>query len=326
MRVVLNGRLACQGADLLRARFGDRLEVLEVADGDRSAAAQDRLARAGALITLGFDETMPPLPALRLIQLPVAGLDQVRLDLVPAGCPVCNVFEHEIGISEYVLAAMLQITLDLGARSARFKAGSWAESPLQGGPARRELAGQTVGCIGYGHIGRAVAARARGFGMRIMAIAASGRAGEPAPDWVGGPAALGEVLAAADFVLIACPLSERTHGLIGAAALDRMKPDAVLINVARGAIVDEPALFKALRARRIGGAVLDTWYRYPSAAEPAVPPAHLPFHELDNVIMTPHCSGWTEGLMPRRFALIADNLERLQSGRPLLNQVHPQPG
>jgi phosphoglycerate dehydrogenase-like enzyme len=134
------------------------------------------------------------------------------------------------------------------------------------------------------------------------------------------------VLAAADFVLIACPLSEATRGMIGTAELARMKPGAVLINVARGAIVDEAALFEALRARRLGGAVLDTWYRYPSAAEPAARPAHLPFHELDNVVITPHCSGWTEGLMPRRFALIGDNLARLQSGRPLLNQVHPQPG
>ena len=326
MRVVLNGRLACQGADLLRARFDDRLEVMEVADGDRGAAALERLGRAEALITLGFDESLPPLPALRLIQLPVAGLDQVRLDLVPAGCPVCNVFEHELGISEYVLAAMLHLTVDLAARSARFKDGSWAESPLQGAPARRELAGQTVLCIGYGHIGREVALRARAFGMRIIAITASGRAGEPAPDHVGGPDDLDRPLGTADFVLVACPLSDRTRGLIGAAQLARMKPGAVLINVARGALVEEQALFDALRARRLGGAVLDTWYRYPSAAEPAARPASLPFHELDNVVMTPHCSGWTEGLMPRRFALIADNLERLQSGRPLLNQVHPQPG
>ena len=298
MRVVLNGRLACQGADLLRARCGDRLEVLEVADGDRGAAALEGLGRAEVLITLGFDEHLPPLPELRLIQLPVAGLDQVRLELVPAGCPVCNVFEHEIGISEYVLAAMLHLTVDLAARSARFKEVSWAESPLQGAPPRRELAGQTVGCIGYGHIGRAIAERARGFGMRVMAITASGRAGAPAPDVALGPDDLPRLLAAADFVVVACPLSAATRGMIGAAELDRMKP----------------------------GAVLDTWYRYPSAAEPAVRPASLPFHALDNVVMTPHCSGWTEGLMARRFALIGDNLERLQTGRPLLNQVHPLPG
>jgi phosphoglycerate dehydrogenase-like enzyme len=266
------------------------------------------------------------MPRLRLIQLPVAGLDQVRLDLVPPGCPVCNVFEHELGISEYVLAAMLHFTVDLAARSARFTCGSWAECPLLGGTARRELAGQTVGCIGYGHIGREVATRARAFGMRVMAITASGRAGEPAPDRVGGPATLGRLLEAADFVVVACPLTEATRGLIGAAELARMKPDAVLINVARGAIVDQQALFDALREGWIGGAALDTWYSYPSAEEPAVRPADLPFDDLAAVVMTPHCSGWTEGLMTRRFGLIGDNLERLERGLPLLNQVHPQPG
>jgi phosphoglycerate dehydrogenase-like enzyme len=326
MRVVLNGGLACQGAGLLRARFGDRLEVLEVADGDRGTAVAEKLGRAEVLVTLGFDERLPPLPRLRLIQLPVAGLDQVRLDLVPAGCPVCNVFEHELGISEHVLAAMLHFTVDLAGRSARFKAGSWAESPLQGGPARRELAGQTVLCIGYGHIGRQVAARARAFGMKVAAITASGRAGEPAPEVAGGPAELGRLLEVADFVVLACPLSAATRGMIGAAELVRMKPGAVLINVARGALIDEQALFEALRERRIGGAALDTWYRYPSPEEPVVRPAERPFHELDNVVMTPHCSGWTEGLMARRFALIGDNLERLAAGRPLLNQVHPRPG
>jgi phosphoglycerate dehydrogenase-like enzyme len=317
MKVALNDRLSRQGAGLLRERFGDRLAILE----DPAA-----LAQAEVLISLAFDQSLPQMPRLRLIQLPVAGLDQVRLDLVPPGCPVCNVFEHELGISEYVLAAMLHFTVDLAARSARFKAGSWAESPLQGGTARRELAGQTVGCIGYGHIGREVATRARAFGMRVMAITASGRAGEPAPDRVGGPATLGRLLEAADFVVVACPLTEATRGLIGAAELARMKPDAVLINVARGAIVDQQALFDALREGRIGGAALDTWYSYPSAEEPAVRPADLPFDDLAAVVMTPHCSGWTEGLMTRRFGLIGDNLERLQRGLPLLNQVHPQPG
>ena len=148
------------------------------------------------------------MPQLRLIQLPVAGLDQVDLAAVPAGVPVCNVFEHELGIAEYVLAAMLHLTVDLAGRDARFKAGSWAESPLQGAPTRRELAGQTVGCIGYGHIGRAVAVRARAFGMRVMALTASGRTGDPAPDWSGGPAELDRLLEAADFLLIACPLSD----------------------------------------------------------------------------------------------------------------------
>ena len=106
-----------------------------------------------------------------------------------------------------------------------------------------------------------------------------------------------------------------------------MKADAVLINVARGPIVDEDALYEALATRRIAGAVLDTWYRYADTDDAGGRGRRaMPFHELDNVVMTPHCSGWTEGLMERRLAVIADNVERLQGGGPLINQVHPAAG
>ncbi|MCC2663652.1 MAG: hypothetical protein K0S35_1574 [Geminicoccaceae bacterium] len=320
MRVVLSGALARQGADHLRRHLGTAIELLELADG---AAPADALAAADVLVTMEFGCSSPPAPKLQLIQLPVAGLDAVDLGAVPQGCRVCNVFEHEIGISEYVLAAMLHFTVGLAGRDQRFRAGSWADSPRLAAPFRPELAGKTVGCIGYGHIGRAVALRARAFGLRVMAIAARPRPLEPVPDWLGGPGELDRLLEAADFVVVACPLDAATRGLIGQAELARMRPSAVLINVARGAIVDEDALFAALRERTIGGAALDTWYRYPERAGETLRPARHPFHELDNVVMTPHCSGWTEGVMARRFAVIGDNLERLRTGRPLLNQVHP---
>lgn len=323
MKIILYGAIARQGTAQLRRHFGDAVELFEVADGDDGPAAVRAFADAEILITMAFDHDLPPAPRLRLIHLPVAGLDAVDLAAVPDGCAVCNVFEHEIGIAEYVLAAMLQLTVDLPGRSARFKAGSWADSPRLGAPFRPELAGRTVGCIGYGHIGRAVAARARAFGMRVLAITARPRPLEPAPDWLGGPDQLDRLLEEAHFVVVACPLSEATRGLLDRDRLRRMRPDAVLINVARGPIVDEDALFAALKDGAIGGAVLDTWYRYATPDDPAVRPSRHPFHELDNVLMTPHCSGWSEGVMSRRFAVIVDNLERLRAGRPLRNQVHP---
>lgn len=323
MNVLLHGTVPQQGAELLRRHFGDASTLVAVGDGDRSDAARRRFAEAEALITIDFDATTPPAPRLRLIQLPGAGLDAIDLTAVPAGCAVCNVFEHEIGIAEYVFAAMLHFVVDLADRDARFRAGSWRDSPRLGAAFRPELAGRTLGCIGYGHIGRAVGRRARAFGMRVMAITARSEPLDPAPDWLGHPAQLDSLLEAADVVLVACPLSEATRGLIGRAQLEHMKPNALLINVARGPIVDEGALHEALRARTIGGAAIDTWYHYPSAERPDVRPSHLPFQELDNLVMTPHCSGWTEHLIERRFALIAENLERLRDRQPLLNQVHP---
>jgi phosphoglycerate dehydrogenase-like enzyme len=100
-----------------------------------------------------------------------------------------------------------------------------------------------------------------------------------------------------------------------------MKPTAVIINVARGTLIDEKALFEACRKRTIGGAVIDTWYRYPRQGVLCGEPSAYPFRELDNVIMTPHASGWTEGLLPRRCRFIAANLDRLARNEPLLNVV-----
>jgi phosphoglycerate dehydrogenase-like enzyme len=323
MKIVLNGPVAQAGTAILRDRFGPAADIVTV----DHRAADDRAIRAFAeaevLVSVDFDAGLPPTPKLRLVHVPAAGLDALDLAAVPDGCRVCNVFEHEIGISEYVMAAMLHDVVDLAGKSARFKAGSWAESPRVLAPFRPELAGRTVGSIGYGHIGRAIARRAKAFGMRVMAIARTRRDLDPPPDWLGEPAQLPTLLETADFVVVACPLTEATRGMIGPLELARMKLDAVLINVARGPIVDEDALYRALSTRTIRGAVLDTWYRYPGPGDPDLHPSRHPFHELDNVIMTPHCSGWTEGLMERRFAVIADNIERLRDGRAPLNQVHP---
>jgi phosphoglycerate dehydrogenase-like enzyme len=323
LNLVLCGSVACQGLAVLRDHFGERVAITAIETEDHASLDAAAFAAADVVITFAFDDSLPPTPRMRLLQLPASGLDAVDLGALPPGCAVCNVFEHDIGISEYVLAAMLQCTIDLAGRSARFRAGSWVDSPRLAGAFRPELAARTIGCIGYGSIGRAVARRARSFGMQVMAVTRTPRQLDPAPDWLGGFEEFDHLLEAADFVLIACPLTEQTRGLVGRAQLARMKPDAVLINVARGPIADEDALFAALRDGVIGGAVLDTWYRYPSPAEPDLRPSRHPFHELSNVVMTPHLSGWTEGLMPRRFAVIIDNLERLADGRPLLHQVHP---
>ena len=323
MKIVLNGPVAHAGAAILRQRFGAGADVAEVDHRAADERAMSAFARAEILVSVDFAVDLPPMPKLRMVHIPAAGLDALDLAAVPQGCRVCNVFEHDIGVSEYVMAAMLYFTIGLVSKSERFRSGTWTDSPRVGAPFRPELAGRTVGLIGYGHIGRAVARRAKAFGLRVMALARTRRDLDPPPDWLGEPGELPALLEAADFVVIACPLNEATRGLIGGSEFAHMKPDAVLINVARGPIVDEDALYEALASRTIRGAVLDVWYRYPEPGAAAVRPARRPFHHLDNVVMTPHCSGWTEGLMERRFAVIIDNIQRLRDGRPLLNQVHP---
>jgi len=166
-----------------------------------------------------------------------------------------------------------------------------------------------------------VARRARAFGMTVGAITRTPRPSELA-DWVAPMTALETRLPECDFLVIACPLNAETRGLIDRRQFGSMKRSAVLINVARGEVVAEDALYEALRDRVISGAVIDTWYVYPRAGEPDPYPSRRPFHELPNVIMTPHASGWTDRLLGRRWRVMADNLERLAAGQELRNVVH----
>ncbi len=136
------------------------------------------------------------------------------------------------------------------------------------------------------------------------------------------PEALNEALALADYVVLACPLDETTRGCFGAAQFAAMRPEAVLLNLARAAVVEEDALYQALADRRIAKAYLDVWYRYPNGEGDLVAPARHRFEELPKAVCTPHVSGWTHGLFARRYAFIAANIERLRRGETLLNQVH----
>lgn len=140
--------------------------------------------------------------------------------------------------------------------------------------------------------------------------------------FVAGPERLDDVLRLADYLAVTLSLSPATRNLIDDRRLRLMKPTAFLVNVARAEIFDEAALYAALEAGRIAGAALDVWYRYPTSAEPTLP-ATQPFHELDRVIMTPHVSGWTEGMLDARASLIAANIARIASGEPPHNAIDP---
>lgn len=174
------------------------------------------------------------------------------------------------------------------------------------------LASATVGFVGFGHIGARCWELFRAFGARGVAVTRRGDVDAVARglDWSGTVDDLGTLLETADVVVVSAPLTGATTGLIGAAELSRMRSSAVLINVGRGPVVDEDALYRALSERTIGAAALDVWYRYPSEGNVAAP-GHHPFEKLDNVLMTPHSSGLTRETFARRAADIAANIGRL---------------
>ena len=309
-----DGRLA------LIPEFLESSWTIDVANYEDRDELQRKLMDADAMISMNWAADMPAAPKLKMLHLPGAGTDDIAFDAVPAQAAVCNVFEHEIGIAEYVLSAMLQWVIGIPRMDAALRRGEWYGSHLTG-PRHGELYGQVLGIVGYGRIGREVAARARAFGMKVLACSRTPKPGDGLVERVEPMEKLDALLEQSDFVLLAMPLDPSTAGLVGRERLEKMKPAAFIINVSRGALIDEKALYEACRERRIGGAAIDTWYRYPAQGETRGDPSSLPFRDLDNVIMTPHGSGWTEGLRPRRCRLIAQNMDRLARGEPLLNVV-----
>ena len=300
--------------------------TIDVADSSNRKELARKILEADAMVSMNWPTDMPPAPRLRLLHLPGAGTDDIAFESVPAQAAVCNVYEHEIGIAEYILSAMLQWVVGIPRLDAALRRGQWYGSHLSG-PRHDELYGKTIGVIGYGRIGREVARRARAFGMKVLACSRTPRGADDHVERVDGMDRLHALLHESDFVVLALPLEPSTAGMFGAQQLAQMKPNAVIINVARGALIDERALFEACRDKRIGGAVIDTWFKYPAKADAVAEPSNLPFRELENIIMTPHASGWTEGLRPRRSKIIAANLDRLARGEPLVNVVkHPVAG
>ena len=322
MKALFLGKVAADTALGIEARLPAGLDWEVLDDPIDRSRLPTAAGQAEILVSNHWRAEYPPAPKIRLVQSVATGIDLFDLASLPAGIAVCNAFGHETAIAEYVLMTMLALHHRLFEIAGEFREhASWRSSWVEGGAPHGEILGSTLGIVGYGRVGREVARRAAGFGCHILAANRSPRPAENGVEQVFPLAQLDRMLPLCDTVALCTALGPETTGLIDARRLGLMKPGAFLINIARGPVVDEAALYAALRDRRIGGAALDVWWQYPSAAEPARRGSHLAFHELSNVIVTPHNSGWTAGMVGRRWDQIAANLGRFVRGDPLINVV-----
>jgi phosphoglycerate dehydrogenase-like enzyme len=321
MKSLFLGGLAARVAPRILAAMTEELDtsvLAEVTDMQRLIPA---LAEAEIVVGHIWRSEFPEAPRLKLLQAATTGVDMIDLQSLPRGITLCNVFGHEPAIAEYVLMTMLALTHKLVDNVTAFRGGSWAAHQPAGGSPHGEILGKTTGIVGYGRIGREVAKRTVAFGCKVVAanrspVADAGDAKEVYP-----LAELDRMLPQCDAVVIAAGLGPETRGLIDARRLSLMKPTALLINIGRAAIVDEEALYGALSGNRLGGAALDVWWQHWDPARPDRRPSRFPFHELPNVLMTPHCSGFTEGTADRRWNELAGNLDRFMRGESLNNIV-----
>ena len=320
LRVAFVGPLASSFAERVRTYLSVHCEFIHTDEKNVVDAVPD----VDVLVTLVFTREMAAAARrLRLIQVPGAGLDRIDRNAMPASLSLSKVHGHETGIAEYVIGAIIALSRNFDRLDASLRLGRWESQWAPGvpPPAWPELAGRTLGILGYGGIGQAVAHRARAFDVSVVAIRRDvGRSAGDDLARLGTLDILDDVLRMSDFLVITLPLTPETKGLLGARELGLMKPGAIVVNVARAQIVDEDALYAALAERRIAGAALDVWYRYPAASGPVFP-ASRPFHELPNVLMTPHVAGWTDGMLEARAKVIAENIGRTARGETPVNLV-----
>lgn len=322
-RIVFHGANAASFSEDFGRLVGGEADIRILPDVLAEPADRRAYAEADAIIGVRFAQELPRPERLQLFHVPGAGYDAVDLAALPPTAVVCNCFGHEQAIAEYVMAALLRRHVPLADADRKLRERDWAYWAGARERVHDELAEKTIGLLGFGHIGKAVAARAKAFEMKVHVANRSAVAVSPMVDRAFTLDALGDFWGSVDFVVVSVPLTAETTGIVGAAAFAAMRPGAVVVNVGRGPTIDERALFDALEEGRIGGAIIDTWYNYPSPQKQDVLPSSLPFHTLPNVVMTPHMSGWTTGTIRRRQQTMADNIRRRIRGEPCVNVVRP---
>ena len=256
-------------------------------------------------------------PRVRWIHSRAAGLDTLLFPaLVDSAVPLTNssgVYSRSLG--EFVAAAVLFFAKDFHRMQRNQAAGRWEQFDVE------EAHGKTLGIVGYGDIGRAAARLAKALGMRVIALRRrpENSQGDELVDEALGTDRLLELMARSDYVVVAAPLTPDTRGLVDATAIGAMKSSAVLINVGRGAVINEAALIDALRHKRIRGAALDVFEQEP------LPAGHALF-ALDNLLLSPHCADHTQTWIDDAMQFFTENLERFIQGEALLNVVEKRLG
>jgi phosphoglycerate dehydrogenase-like enzyme len=297
-----------------------QVKVVHLPDYDR---LEDEIGDAEILVTWSLrPQQFTAAKNLRWIHSPAAAVHQLMFpELVDSDVVLTNARQvHGPVVAEHVITLIFALAKKIPQSVRLQQRHIWGQQQVWSEPPRpREIMGTTLGLVGLGSIGREVAKRGSALGMRVSATREHPEKEADHVAAVFAPRQLDDLLSQSDFVVLAAPLTPQTTALIDATRLARMKPDAYLINVSRGPLVDEAALAEALRKRKIAGAALDVFSKEPL-------PPESPLWDLDNLFITPHSAALTDKLWDRHYALLSDNLNRYLSQQPLRGVVNKQIG
>jgi phosphoglycerate dehydrogenase-like enzyme len=306
-------------SERLRAEF-PQIQVVHLPDYER---VDEEITDAEIVVSWSIrPEQIKAAEKLRWIHSTATAVHQLMCsELVTSDIVLTNAREvHGPVVAEHVMAQIFALAKKIPDAVRFQQLHEWAQQRMFAErPPVRELAGATVGLVGLGAIGRAVAQSAKALAMRVVAVREHPEKGSQAADAIFGPGQIDEIFRQSDYVVLAAPLTGNTKAIANAGRLALMKPDACLINVGRGALVDEAALAAALGHKKIGGAALDVFPKEPLAAD-------SPLWDVPNLLITPHTAALTEQQWERHYALFAENLRRYLGGQPLLSVVDKRKG
>lgn len=305
------------------AMLRQQLTEVRIIVGNSAEAFEEEAANAKVLFNWSgplalFKTVFGMCPHLLWVHSRSVGLERTLFpELKESPVPLTNgvgVFSASLG--EFVLGAILYFAKDFRRMIRNQMAGVWEAFDVSW------VSGRTVGIIGYGNIGRAIAERVRALGMTVLAVrrhAATSQSADPLVAQTYTPERRLEMLSHCDYVVVAAPLTSETRGMMGEAEFAAMKPSAVVINVGRGPVINEEAMVRALSSGRIKGAALDVFDREPL-------PAGHPFYKLENVLLSPHCADHTPDWLDNAMKFFIEQYQRFEEGEPLLNIVDKKLG
>ncbi len=263
-------------------------------------------------------------PNLRMIQAFGAGIDKIDNDAVfeKKDLVVCNSHVNAAEVAEYTIMLLLSAAKNIIVNDRELRKGDWKYS--WGGPVPNiELRNKTCLIIGLGNIGTEIAKRLKVFGVTIKAATRTGSSENEYVDDIAPISSVEPLVRDADFIILALPLTNESQGLIDVEFISWMKSSSIFINISRGPIVDEAALFNALKDGQIQAAAIDVWWTYPKiwGSSGNYPSDRFPFHELDNVVISPHRAAYSENIMLDQVGFAAENILRFLRGEKPLNII-----
>jgi len=264
---------------------------------------------------------------LKLIQIPFAGVDKLDFDLYRdyQDIYICNIHTNRAAVAEHAFSLILALAKNIVTNDRDLRMGKWhgfstKEPTIQ-------LQGKSLGIVGLGSIGWEIAKIGHTLGMKVFAlkrkIEEKDLEKKNVLEFLGEKKDLEKVIKESDFIVVAVPLTQETKGLIGEKELKLMK-GKYLINISRGAVIDEEALFKSLKEGNLAGAAIDTWYQYPTSEQRKVFPSKYDFHKLDNIVMSPHTAGYTDRALEENIKSVFDNIVKIYFGEEPESRIDPE--